>query len=73
MHRHDDIQVVISEDSDFIIYEVPAIYKLKLNGECDYLDLKKNKVKVEKGELLSFINMDKIQKAFVAALAGTDY
>lgn len=38
------IDAVVSEDSDLLVYGINTIFKLKLNGKCDYVDLNNCKV-----------------------------
>lgn len=33
------IDAVVTEDSDLLVYGINSIFKLKLDGKCEYVDL----------------------------------
>lgn len=67
--------VAISEDSDLLLYGVNMILKLRVNGECDYIDLKSVDRKNYKDNafLYSWLGYDRYDQIRACVMAGCDY
>jgi exonuclease-1 len=39
LHQIGAVDVVITEDSDLVVYGIPVVLKLNQEGDCDYLEL----------------------------------
>lgn len=39
LYQLGEVDLVISEDSDFLVYGCKCLFKLSQTGECDYIDL----------------------------------
>ena len=64
----------ITEDSDLMVYGVPAVLKLNQDGECDYLDLALwAPDDVESAFLRAFLGFNHQTRVEAAVLAGNDY